>query len=71
MDDFLNERTRAEDILLGALGFGEEAKILSIEVTPNGYRGKGRWADGELFNFESDSEPDELEVWALKVLTAC
>lgn len=67
-DDFLDERTRAQDILLGALGFGEEAKILSVLKTECGYAGKGIWPDGEEFDFESTDEPTELELWALDIL---
>lgn len=66
----LNEVNRAEDILLGALGFGEEASILSVVLTPEGfYRGQGRFKDGETFDFESDIEADDLERWAIEVLS--
>jgi hypothetical protein len=67
--DDLSPQARAEDILLGSLGFGEEAKIITIEKTPDGYRGIGVWPDGEQFQFENDDELDELQVWALKVLS--
>ena len=70
-DDFLSERNRAEDIILGSLGFGEEATIVSIALTTEGlYRGTGKWPDGEPFEFESDEQPGELESWALKILGA-
>ena len=59
--DDLSPNVRAEDIILGSLGFGEEARVLSIERTPEGYKGIGRWADGEEFPFESDDELDELQ----------
>jgi hypothetical protein len=68
--DDLSPQTRAEDILLGSLGFGEEAKILTVERTSQGYRGIGVWPDGEKFQFENDDELDALQVWALGVL-AC
>jgi hypothetical protein len=68
-DDLLDERKRAEDILLGSLGFGEDASILSIQKTKEGYQGKGQWTDGSLFEFESDDELGDLEVWALGILT--
>lgn len=68
--DDLSPHARAEDILLGSLGFGEEAKIVTIEKTPEGYRGVGVWPDGEQFQFENDDELDELQLWALKVLAA-
>jgi hypothetical protein len=66
--DDLSPNVRAEDIILGSLGFGEEARVLSIERTPEGYKGIGRWADGEEFPFESDDELDELQEWALAFL---
>jgi len=67
-EDFLNERQRAEDILLGALGFAEEARILTVERAQMGYRGKGVFTDGEHFEFSSDEELGELEEWALTIL---
>lgn len=66
--DDLSPRVRAEDIILGSLGFGEEARVVSIERTPDGYKGVGRWADGEEFPFESEDEMDELTEWALQIL---
>lgn len=70
VEDFLKEENRAEDILLGSLGFGEDASIVSLEVTAHGYRGVGRWADGETFEFESDDELDQLQRWALGLYQA-
>ncbi|MBX7143415.1 MAG: hypothetical protein K1X79_03110 [Oligoflexia bacterium] len=67
-EDFLAERARAEDIILGSLGFGEEASIVSVEILPQGFRGLGRWQDGETFDFESNEELTDLESWALKIL---
>ena len=69
-EDFLDQRIRAEDILLGSLGFGEEARILSVERTATGYKGKGRWSDGTEFEFDSEDELDELQEWALNILGA-
>jgi hypothetical protein len=66
--DDLSPKVRAEDIILGSLGFGEEARIVSVERTPGGYKGIGRWADGEEFPFESEDEIDELTEWALGIL---
>ncbi len=68
-EDFLDESIRAQDILLGALGFGEEARILKVAQTECGYSGMGAWPDGEEFEFESTDEPSELELWALEILT--
>jgi hypothetical protein len=67
--DDLSPETRAEDILLGSLGYGEEARVLSLERTKNGYRGVGKWPDGEQFTFENDDELGDLEIWALDLLT--
>ena len=67
-EDCLDEQTRAEDILLGSLGLAEDARIVSVERTAEGYRGRAAWSDGEEFEFESDDEPGELELWALRVL---
>ena len=67
-DDFLAKKIRAEDILLGSLGYGESASITSIEKTPTGYRGVGKWEDGEEFDFECEDTLDDLQLWALGVL---
>jgi hypothetical protein len=66
--DDLSPQVRAEDIILGSLGYGEEARIVSIERTPEGFKGIGRWADGEEFSFESDDEIDDLTEWALQIV---
>ena len=68
--DDLSPEVRAEDILLGSLGFGEEARIVSVERTADGYRGVGKWPDGEQFEFESDDELYELQRWALEFVLA-
>jgi hypothetical protein len=41
---------------------------VSIERTENGYRGVGKWPDGEQFTFENDDELGDLEIWALELL---
>lgn len=69
--DDLSPRIRAEDIVLGALGFGEQARIVTIHRTSNGhpgYAGVGTWPDGTTFTFESEEPLTELEQWALAVL---
>ncbi|MBX7138443.1 MAG: hypothetical protein K1X83_10715 [Oligoflexia bacterium] len=63
----LDDRTRAEDILLGSLGFDDGSSIVTLNVTDSGYSGTGRWADGEHFEFECDEELDGLQRWALEV----
>jgi len=67
-DDFLEETTRAEDIILGGLGFGEEAKIVEICFQGEGFTGTGAWTDGVEFEFSSDDELTALEQWAIQVL---
>lgn len=67
MREEFTERQRAEDILLGSLGFGEEAHIDSVHITERGYRGVGVWGDGERFEFESDEDLDDLQLWALEI----
>jgi hypothetical protein len=70
MDDDLNdERIRAEDILLGSLGYGEGARVLSVCRTFAGYSGRGAWNDGEEFEFQSEGDLEHLEEWALGILT--
>ena len=68
-DDFLNERTRAEDIILGSLGYDTDAKITHIELSDEGFKGVACWDDGETFEFESDFELTELEIWAVNILS--
>lgn len=63
-----SDNERAEDILLGALGYAEEAKIVALRRTPDGFAGRGRFRDGEEFDFSSEEELTELEQWALSVL---
>ena len=67
-EDFLNEETRAQDILLGAVGIDGDAEIINVELRGMGYRGIARWPDGETTEFESEDELNELEIWALEVL---
>lgn len=68
--DGLDKITRAEDILLGSLGFGPEAKIVTVEKVFDGYSGVGIWPDGEEFQFSSEEDLDQLQCWALDVLSA-
>lgn len=67
-DDWLNERTRAEDIILGSLGLGDEARISTITETQEGFKGVALFDDGEEFPFESEDELSDLERWALRIL---
>ena len=68
-EDVLDERCRAEDILLGGLGFGEDARIVSLKVREDGlFEGTGQFSDGETFTFEADDCPGELERWAIGIL---
>ncbi len=68
VESFLDQKTRAEDIILGSLGFGEDARLISIERTSEGFVGTGVWADGESFTFKNDDEVDPLQEWALSIL---
>lgn len=68
-DNCLDERTRAEDIILGSLGFGEEATIVALEASDGGFKGRGRWPDGQTFDFASEDELSALESWAISVLS--
>lgn len=67
-DSLEDQFIRAEDILLGSLGFGEEARIVSIKRTEKGFAGRGCFDDGEEFDFESEDELGSLELWALGIL---
>lgn len=67
--DCLTEQLRAEDILLGSLGYGEDARLVSIERNSSGYRGLGRFLDGEEFEFEYSDGVDELQDWALGIIS--
>jgi len=67
-DSLEDQVIRAEDIILGSLGFGEEARIISIERTEIGFAGRGTFDDGEEFDFESEDQLGTLELWALGIL---
>jgi hypothetical protein len=67
-EDLLDERQRAEDILLGSLGYGSEARVVSLSASTTGYKGIGSWPDGESFEFESEGELDSFQHWALGVM---
>ena len=64
----LDARSRAEDILLGSLGFDSEATVLSVRKEELGYSGLAQWADGEQFEFRSDSPLSDLESWAIEII---
>lgn len=66
--DILAPRQRAIDILLGSLGFAEEAELLSVERAPEGYAGVLKFSDGEQISFRSEEPLGELEEWALHIL---
>ena len=67
-ENCLDERTRAEDILLGALGYGEDAHIVAIKETDDGFSGFGKFSDGEEFEFKSDYDLSDIDKWALSVI---
>lgn len=68
VSDELTPQQRAEDILLGSLGFAEDARITHLERRSVGYAGRIIFSDGEETSFESEEETDELQEWALQVL---
>jgi hypothetical protein len=68
--DCLDELTRAEDILLGSLGYGEGAQIKSLTSTEAGYSGTGVFPDGEKFEFSCEEELDDLQRWAISIWRA-
>ncbi|RME58553.1 MAG: hypothetical protein D6780_06520 [Candidatus Dadabacteria bacterium] len=70
VEDFLQPKQRAEDILLGSLGYSEEASIVNVEKTESGYKGIGVWKDGVTFTFKSEGPLSSLEEWALSILTS-
>ncbi|MCB0328644.1 MAG: hypothetical protein KDD70_03240 [Bdellovibrionales bacterium] len=67
-EDFLEEHVRAADILLGGLGFGEDAQVIEVTLEGERFFGRGKWADGEEFSFESEDEVTDLEKWAIEIL---
>lgn len=66
-EDF-SELTRAEDIFLGALGFGEGARLSKIFLKDKAIELSGTFADGETFSAIFDEEVGALETWALDIL---
>ena len=67
-EDALDPKTRAEDIILGSVGLGESAQLLSVLKKETGYSGQARFPDGQIFEFNYEEELDELQNWALKFL---
>ncbi|MCB0353447.1 MAG: hypothetical protein KDD64_07985 [Bdellovibrionales bacterium] len=67
-DDFLSERFRAEDILLGGLGFSDEVRLVSLRRTEGGFEGTAKVDQEEPFEFSSEEELTELEEWAVDIL---
>jgi len=69
-ESWLNEQERAQDIILGSLGFGEDVKLLSFEETSEGFKGIAIFPDGIEIAIENDGELTHLERWALGVLAS-
>ena len=67
--DELSEISRAEDILLGALGFSDDAKLNKVSLTGDEITLHGIFhSDGEAFRVNYDCERGHLEDWAIAVL---
>jgi len=69
-DSWLSERQRAEDIILGGLGFGEDVTILEIKNSTFGFKGKAMYRDGSRIDIRNDDQLSELEIWALTILSS-
>ena len=67
-ENCLDQKIRAEDILLGNLGFDTDAKIIEVRLAGPGYAGRAKFSDGEVIDFESTEELSDLERWALEIL---
>jgi len=67
-ETFLSPEIRAEDIILGAAGIGEEGKLLTLEEGEKGYTGEVQFHDGEILRFVSEDELSDLEIWAISIL---
>lgn len=67
-DSWLKAHVRAEDIILGSIGLGDDAKLQWVKRTDDGFAGEAKWSDGEVFTFQSDDEMTELEQWAIELL---
>jgi len=71
VEKFLDdEAIRAEDVLLGTLGFDLGSRITSLKLTESGYQGHACWQEGDEFSFESQGPLSDLELWAVQVLSA-
>jgi hypothetical protein len=67
-NDQVDPKQRAIDVLLGGLGYGEDATILNVKRLNVGYSGEGQFSDGEKFEFNSEDPLTDLEDWALNLL---
>jgi hypothetical protein len=59
---------RAEDILLGSLGYGEDAKLTALYHVGSALHGSVTFSDGLQDLFQLDDELTELERWAVNHL---
>jgi len=67
----LSEISRSEDILLGAMGFSEDARLKRVVVKREEVFLEGSFtSDGETFVSKFDGEFGPLESWALEILKA-
>ena len=65
-----SELSRAEDILLGSMGYGEGAKLANVTIAGDQITLHGEFSDGEAFSADIDQELSDLEHWALNILEA-
>ena len=67
--DQLLELSRAEDILLGALGFSDDACLEKVILRDGKIFLEGVFrSDGEKFSVQYDCDRGALEDWAIEVL---
>ena len=65
----LSDLCRAEDILLGALGYSDDAQLEKVLIAGSEINLHGKFlSDGEKFEAIYDCEIGPLENWAIDIL---
>lgn len=68
-EEELSDLSRAEDILLGAMGYSDDAKLEKVKILGEQIFLNGAFrSDGESFSVKFDCERGKLEDWALEIL---